>query len=197
MQNIQSVSARLVRALVIAAGGFALVGCVAIKMPPPQASGDNVNALRAANIVPVKAGNFSVAVGIDPSLDTSLSGLRGSSLEPTSGTFSHYLRDEIVAELKAAGLYDEASNASIQAALNESKVDAAIGTGRGSLGAHFTVTRDGKQVFDKSLRVEASWDSSFIGAVAIPTAAQQYNALYKALAAKLFADADFRAALAH
>jgi hypothetical protein len=196
MTSFHTMPARLVRALAVAALGTALFGC-AIKMPPPQPSVDNLQSLRSANIVAAKTGSFTIAPGADADLDTHLGGLRGSSLRPAEGTFSLYLRDEIVTELKAAGLYDEASAAVIRAELTESKVDAAIGTGSASLGARFIVTRDGKTVYDKRLAVDSTWDSSFIGAVAIPAATTHYTALYKALAGKLFGDADFRAALAH
>lgn len=180
----------------IALCAVAMVGCVSVKLPPPTANLDNVQSLKASGIAPAKTGKFAIAPGKDAGLDTTVGGLRGSSLTPTSGTFSEYLRDEIVIELKAAGLYDEASSAVIEAQLTDSKVDAAIGTGTGRLAAHFTVTRDGKKVYDKELAVDAKWDSSFVGAVAIPAAMNQYGALYKSLAGKLFADPDFRTALA-
>jgi len=129
-------------------------------------------------------------------MDTTLDGLRGSSVEPANGSFAKTLREELVVELKAAGLYDDASNIVITGQLTDSQVDAAIGTGTGKLGAHFTVTRDGKAVFDKTITVDAKWDSSFVGAIALPAAINQYTALYKTLAGKLFADPDFQKALA-
>jgi len=62
--------------------------------------------------------------------------------------------------------------------------------------ARLQVLRDGKQVCDKVLTVEDSWDSSFMGAVAIPRAQEHYSALYPKIIAKLVTDADFRLALA-
>jgi len=180
----------------IAMCSVTMVGCMSVKLPAPTANPENVQALKASGIAPATTGKFALAPGKDASLDTTVGGLRGSSLTPASGTFSQYLRDEIVAELKAAGLYDEGSNSVIEAQLLDSQVDAAIGTGTGRLAAHFTVTRAGKKVYDKDLAVDAKWDSSFVGAVAIPAAMNQYGALYKSLAGKLFADPDFRAALA-
>ena len=58
------------------------------------------------------------------------------------------------------------------------------------------MTRDSKRVFDKELAVDAKWESSFVGAIALPAAINQYSALYKTLVAKLFDDTEFRAALA-
>ena len=78
----------------------------------------------------------------------------------------------------------------------ESQVDAAIGIGTARLAARFTVDRNGKRIFDKVLSVDSRWESSFIGAIALPEAINRYSSLYKELAAKLFEDKDFRTALA-
>ncbi|MBK8400156.1 MAG: hypothetical protein IPL29_03550 [Propionivibrio sp.] len=75
-------------------------------------------------------------------------------------------------------------------------MDAAIGTGTARLGANFTVDKAGQRLFEKTLSVDSRWDSSFVGAIAIPEAMNQYTALYKELAGKLFDDRDFRSILA-
>lgn len=172
-----------------------VVACVSVKMPEPSASIGNLEKLRSANIVPAKAGTFILAPGKNPSMDVGVSGLRGSSLQSASGSFAQQLRSELVIELKSASLYDELSNVVIEGQLTDSMVDAAIGTGTAKLAAHFTVKRAEIRVYDKELSVESSWDSSFVGAIAIPEAINQYSALYKTLIGKLFEDADFRAAL--
>jgi len=155
-----------------------------------------VENLRSANIVPTNTGKFSLAPGVNPDIDKSLGGLRGSSLRADSGSFSQQLKEVVMAELKAAGLYDEKSSSVIEGQLMESQVDAAVSVGTARLAARFTVDRNGKRVFDKVLSVDSQWESSFVGAIALPAAINQYTALYKALAAKLFEDKEFRAALA-
>jgi hypothetical protein len=74
--------------------------------------------------------------------------------------------------------------------------DAAIGTGKGKLGARFVVTRSNTVRYDRELSVDSEWESSFMGGVAIPLAAQNYEGLYRKLVAKLIDDAAFRAAVA-
>ena len=186
-----------VRLAAVAAIGLSLFGCATVKMPvPTTASADSLSTLRGANLAPAKAGAFVLAPGKPAAMDTTLDGLRGSSVEPANGSFAKTLREELVVELKAAGLYDDASNIVIAGQLTDSQVDAAIGTGTGKLGAHFTVTRDGKAAYDKTIVVDAKWDSSFVGAIALPAAINQYTALYKTLAGKLFADPEFQKALA-
>ena len=173
-----------------------LIGCASVTMPPPTASASNVEKLRTANLAPTSVGKFNLAAGVRQDMDNSLGGLRGSSVRAASGSFSQQLKDVIVTELKAAGLYDDKSQIQIGAQLTDSQVDAAIGTGTAKLAANFTVDKAGQRIFEKALSVDSQWDSSFVGAIAIPEAINQYTSLYKALAAKLFDDKDFRAALA-
>jgi len=155
-----------------------------------------VEKLRAANLAPAKAGTFKLAAGKDAALDTRLPGLRGLQVEPGKGTWSQYLKDTLVVELTAAGLHDTASTIVIEGELTDSKVDAAISTGTGRVAARFTVASNARVVYDKELAVEAAWESSFMGAVAVPLAINQYGALYKNLVAKLVDDHDFRRVLA-
>jgi hypothetical protein len=160
-------------------------------MSQPAASIANLEKLRSANIVPSKVGQFSLASDRPAAMDTMLSGLRGSSVKPANDTFSQQLKDELIAELKGAGFYDEASDFVIEGQLTDSKVDAAIKQGSAKLAANFTVDKKGTRVFDKELSVESTWESSFVGAIAIPEAINQYTALYKKLIGKLFVDPDF------
>ncbi len=185
-------SFRLLAALAVAA---ALSACVSVKLPTPSANAENVEKLRSASMAPSQVGEFKLAPGKPAAMDTSVGGLRGSSVSPSGGTFSQQLRDELSAELTAAGLLDASSPVVISGLLTDSQVDAAIGTGTGRLAARFIVKRGGAVVFDKELAVEAKWESSFIGAVAIPMAINQYGALYKTLVGKLADDPEFRAAV--
>lgn len=194
--NILRQPGALLQRLALIAGLAALTGCASVKMPAPTPSAANAEKLRATKLVPSQVGSFKLAAGTPADMDTSLSGLRGSSISPTHGSFAGQLRDEIAAELGAAGLLDPKSRFVIEGQLTDSMVDAAISTGKGRLAARIQVKRDGQAVFDKEIVAEATWESSFIGAVAIPAAINQYTALYKTLAGKLFDDADFRRALA-
>lgn len=187
----------LLQRLALIAGLAVLTGCASVKMPAPTPSAANAEKLRAAKLVPSQVGSFKLAAGKPAEMDTSLSGLRGSSISATNGSFAGQLRDEIAAELGAAGLLDAKSRFVIEGQLTDSMVDAAMSTGKGRLAARIQVKRDGQTVFDKEIVAEATWESSFVGAIAIPAAINQYTALYKTLAGKLFDDADFRRALAN
>lgn len=184
-------------ALLATAAGFAalLTGC-ATPMGAPQPTIDNTARLRGAPLQKAGLGTFAVDSSKPASLDQSVS-MRGSSLHsPVNGSFAQYLKETLRAELDAAGLYDATSPAVITGTLIDTDVDAAIGTGTARLSARFVVTRNGATAFDKVLTANSSWESSFMGAVAIPLAASKYQELYRKLAGQLFEDPAFRKALA-
>jgi hypothetical protein len=187
---------RLALRSILLAVTLAVTGCANVKLDATSATPVIVEKLRAANIAPAQVGTFKLAQGKAPAMDTSLSGLRGNTLLPAKGSWSQLLKDTLVTELSAAGLYNTASGSVIEGQLTDSRVDAAIGTGAGRLAARFTVTNAGSLAYDKEVAAEANWESSFMGGVAIPTAINQYGALYKALVTKLVDDPDFRRALA-
>lgn len=186
----------LLRGAALACMAAAVAGCASVKMPEPTANAATVQAVRAAHPAPAAAGSFVLAPGKPAEMDKSLSGLRGSSMTAAGGSFAQQLKDELVAAMKAAGVYDERSSIVIAGQLTDSRVDAAVSTGTGRLAARFSVDRAGQRVFDKEIAVEASWPSSFAGAIALPEAINQYGAMYKTLVVRLFEDAQFRAALA-
>ena len=197
MKRVSPASMRATLLKLVAAGALvSLVGCASVKLPPPTANAATVQSLRAANPAPAMVGAFRLADGKPAEMDRTVGGLRGSSLAPESGSFSQQLKDELVVALRGAGLYDPASTMVISGMLTDSMVDAAIGTGKARLAARFTVDRDGRRAYDKELAVESSWESSFVGAIALPLAINQYGAQYRALIDKLIADPEFRAAAA-
>ncbi|MBV8603354.1 MAG: hypothetical protein JO224_01590 [Pelomonas sp.] len=186
------------RVLLAGLAGLTLLGlggCATHSMPEPTASFANVEKLRTAQIRPAMVGTFMLAAGKPKDMDTTLGGLRSTSLAPAHGSFALQLRDTLVAELKNASLYDGTSPALIEGQLTDSFVDAAIGTSSGRLAARFTIKRDGHLVFDKELVVDEQWDGSFMGPVAIPDAIRHYEGLYHLLIGKLIDEPDFRAAL--
>jgi hypothetical protein len=173
-----------------------LTGCASVTMPAAAPSAANAEKLRATKLAPAQMGSFKLAAGKPADMDTTLGGLRGSSVSPANGSFAGQLRDEIASELAAAGLLDPKSGIVIEGQLTDSMVDAGMSTGKGRLAAKIQVKRGGQTLFDKEIVAEATWESSFVGAIALPAAINQYGALYKTLAGKLFDDADFKRALA-
>jgi hypothetical protein len=181
-------------------GGFAiavalLTGCAQIKLGNAVASVDNIQKAKASGMGPVAVGEFALGSGRPKALDEGI-GLRSNTVSsPYQGSFAQYLKETLSVELKGAGLLDPASKTVVQGWLTDSQLDAAVGEGTGSVAARFVVLRAGKSVYDKELKASARWESSFVGAIAIPAAVNQYSGLYRQLVSQLLDDASFRAAV--
>ena len=168
-----------------------LVGCARIPLAPPQPSMANIEALRGTQLAPVALGEFTLGPGKSPSLDKSLDVRTNTVHSPYGDSFSLYLREVLLTELRSAGKLDTASPAVVSAMLTNSVLEAGPSVGRGTLAATFTVRRDGRLVYERAFSEQAEWPSSVIGAIAIPAAVDGYTALFKKLVGQLVRDPAF------
>lgn len=175
---------------------FALGGCATVPIGQHQAAVDGVTALRDSGIKSVSVGEFTLAPGVKPAVGKSVSA-RGSSFTPPQGnaSFAEYLRDSLQTDLRAAGKLDPASPYVIGGELTQSVLNAGgMKTASSTLAARFKVTKAGRALFDKELKVDNQWESSFVGAIALPAALNNYTEQYSRLLVKLYSDDDFRKA---
>lgn len=175
--------------IVLLLGGYAMA-----PLPVPPASIRVVNKIDSTPFPAFAVGVFVTGPGLPPESDRA-AGVRAGIVRPEGGSFARYLGETLKAELAAAGRLDAASDTVVSGRLVKNEVSSAIGKGHGDLAAEFVVTRHGVVTFRKVLSVRREWDSSFIGAVAIPEAETGYGGLYPALIEALFDDADFLAAV--
>lgn len=171
-----------------------LTGCAQIPLGDPAPSFENIEKARASRTAPVAVGTFRITPGLNPEIDKGVSVRSHMLSSPVEGSFAQYLKQTLIANLKASGLYDASSKAVISGFLTDSMLDVPMDTGHASLGARFVLERTGKTVYDKELKASVSWPSSFIGAEAIPAGINQYGSLYQKLIGKLLDDPDFQIA---
>lgn len=167
--------------------------CVTMVAPKYQSGMANSQVLgRQSNGAPLKVGAFTA----DAKLDKKALSVRGSTLKGgDDGKYSTYLRDALMAELKAAGRLDDKTNSEITGELLENKLNGSgMSTGNASVKARFVIKRDGAQVYDRTLSAQHEWDSSFIGAIAIPAAFDNYPVTIQKLFQQLFSDPEFERA---
>jgi hypothetical protein len=171
----------------------AIQGC-AITAPPYQASIDNVEALKKSGARMVALGSFTVQPGAPGGASISL---RGNPMNSSVGSdYAAYLGEALKQELVLAGKLDPKSDVEIGGTLMKNDIAAAgISTNSGEIEARFVVRRAGAVRYDAVKRADASWESSFVGAIAVPKAQQQYPVLVAQLLNKLLSDAQFIAAL--
>jgi hypothetical protein len=172
---------------------LALHGC-ALKAPAYAPSIDNVEVMKRSGMRTVALGSFTVSAGAPGGAAI---GLRGSSMEsPVGADYAAYLGEALRQELVLAGKLDAKSDIEIGGTLMKNDIAAGgISTNSGEIEARFVVRRAGAMRYDALKRADASWESSFVGGIAIPKAQQQYPLLVQKLLSQLLADPQFLAAL--
>lgn len=183
------------RSLLLTALCVTLAGCTGTAAPP-TASPRAVRAASMPQVPPLAIGAFRLGPGLPPASDRAV-GLRAFRLLPPNKTsFAAYLGETLGEQLRLAGKLDPDARFTISADLIENSANPKIGQATGALAAIFRVTENGAVKLEKTLRVDESWNSSFIGAVAIDAAEREYIALYSRLIETLLEDPDFRRAVA-
>ena len=174
-----------------------VLGLAACSLTAPKynAAMENVDKLRDAGLGKARVAKFTA----DPSLKNDVNRLtiRGGHYEsPYDKSFVAYLEEAIRQELDDARLLDAGANTEVSGVLIRNDLDGSgFSTGTADIEARFLVKRDSTVRYDKVQSAHHEWESSFMGAKAIPAAAQNYPTVVQKLLAKLFGDSDFLAAL--
>lgn len=180
----------MLRYIALLAAFTLLQGC-GITMTRYEPDYDNLAKLRAQMPLQTMAEPQADAA---PGEDSVL--VRNNPIRSPSGSLSGHLQQALNSELQAAGLLQSDATQRLHAHIRSTDLNSALfGQGRGHLQVDFELRRGQAVAYSSSKRVEHVWDSNFIGAIAIPRAANAYNTLVRKLLAELYADPAFIAAL--
>jgi hypothetical protein len=184
---------RLLLTAVLAAFLMFLVGCAG-PAPNYSPSIDNVEGFKKAGASPAKTGGIAVAPGLKTGTEIQL---RANTMVSGVGrNYGDYIEAALKQELEMARLYDPRSELAISGTLLRNEVNAGgFSTADGAIEVRFVVRRGDQVRYDKTRTARHEWASSFVGAVAIPAAANSYPILVQKLIGALLADPDFLAAL--
>lgn len=176
--------------IILALGLLQLVVGCSMNAPQYQPDFNSVNSLKDTSTPDLTSGHFTE---VDPSLNKI--SLRGSSLHsPYEDSYGTYLKNAVEEQLKQASKWDEASDLIISGTLLKNDVDASgFSIGEANLSAEFVLSVRGKIVYQKVHSIHHEWASSFVGAVAIPNAVNNYSIAVQKLVAALFEDSEFKA----
>ncbi len=168
-------------------------GCSMVA-PRYTASLPNVQVLKDGGTQAVKVGTFKAVAALDNENPISL---RGSSLaSPYDASYAHYLAQALTQELTMAGRLAPDAQIEVTGELQKNGINIpAVGSGTGNITARFIVTREGAVRYDATKTIHDEWESSFVGAIAIPKAQEQYPLMVQKLLAQLYADPTFIQAL--
>jgi hypothetical protein len=183
----------LVRGAGIILVALAAAGCANVPAPKYQPAIGNTEVL-IGEPAKIAVGTFTAAPGV-PNRELSMRGANSIKGGGTDGTFSGYLHDAALVELQTAGRYDPHSDLLLTGVLTRNTLITGISEGSATVAARFTLLRDGRACLAKTLIARSQWPSSFLGAVAIPAAINNYPSAYQQLLGKLFTDPQFKGAL--
>lgn len=173
------------RFLSIAAAALILQGC-GVSMPRYEPNFDNVQALKSqAPLAKLSSPEVVADSGQD-----SLS-VRANPIRSPEGSVSKHVQNALESELRLAGLLDPASSRRLGVRLRRSELNAPIGTGNGVISADFDLRDGDRSLYRSNKTVSDAWNSSFVGAIAIPAAANAFNPLVRKLLAELYRDPAF------
>jgi len=171
-----------------------LVACTTVA-PKYTPSPENVNRLRDAGADPIKVGEFQAAQGSGEAVNH-LSIRGGSFVSPYEGSYVNYIKEAVRQELDDARLLNANATVELTGLLVRNEVNAAgFSKADAQIEARFVVKRGGQVRYDKVKTAKYEWESSFVGAVAIPRAQQNYPVVVQRLLADLYSDPEFLAAI--
>lgn len=181
---------RHVALLLLSCATIFSTGC-SLVAPKYTASFTNIQELKNAGDIQPKVGTFTGEIA-KKSIN-----LRGSSLSsPYNGSYANYLSEALVQELTLAGKLKPNSNIEISGQLLQNNLLTGLtGLGQGVIQAQFVVKKDGVVKYNQVKTANTNWPTSFVGAVAIPRAQQEYPNLVQALLLQLYTDKSFLNAL--
>lgn len=142
-------------------------------------------------------GDFKL--GVDRFVDSDSSdnkkqlSMRGNTAtSPYGPTFASYVENAIRQDLSISGRYSDSSRTRIVGVLLKNDVDASgFSTGTGICEVEFSLLNNSNVLYKKRITQNHQWESSFVGAVAIPKATNEYPVMVERLLNKLFSDNDF------
>ena len=172
---------------------LAMAGCTTLVAPPYAPDYAMIDQLKREKLRPVAVGEFTPT---DPEASVNRLTLRGGPFRPPNGTFADYLASAIRSDLADLGILDPKSDRKIHAQLLRNELDVSgIVTGEGRIAILLTVTKAGARIFEREYQADTSFESSFMGAIAVPKGQSEYPRLVRALLARVYTDPAFLAAL--
>lgn len=176
--------------LQVLCAAVALGGCATIAVPPYAPSVASVGVV-ARLAGPVAVGRFEFDRGREAELNSV--GARASSFQsPINRSYADYFADAAAKELKAAGKFDASAPRVLTGVIVRNYLSGAGATANQSdLQVRFRLASGAATLYDKLLQAQGEWEASFMGAIAIPRALDNYVATLQRLLRSLFADPDF------
>ena len=166
---------------------FLLSGCGTNYIPKYEVNADNIDELRKHPNIEASVGSFS---SNPPELSKPLT-IRAINkfASPYENSFAKYIEEALKLELNLADKYNPEATVKVSGVLIKQNLDSNSGTGQ--MEVTFNVVRKGKLVYEITVIGTHSFETSILGAIAIPNTAKAYPPLVSNVLNKLFKDKQF------
>lgn len=176
--------------IVVAALLLFITGCATIALKY-NTDFNHISPLRKEKLNPVRV----APVTKDPTANVDSLTIRGSSYLSPYGSYADYLAEALKQELDDAQLLNPNSQIEVSAVLLRNSLDAGISIGVAEVEARFVVRKAGELKYEKVKIAKLTWESSFVGDIAVPLAQQNYLKVMQKLIGLLLSDPEFISAL--
>jgi hypothetical protein len=158
----------------------------------PNYQGSRKNAESLSNLPNTKIGVSTFTDSNNSDNKKQLS-MRGNTVNsPYGESYASYIENAIRTDLILAGRHSNDSDLRIAGVVIKNDVDASgINIGTGISEVEITFSNKSRVVLKKRFSQDHQWESSFVGAVAIPRAMNEYGVLIEKLIHRIFSDGDF------
>lgn len=166
-------------------------GCMTMQTPSYEPSINNYEKLQVGEFKKVAIVDFTLA---DEELNQI--SVRGNPLvSSVNESYGTYLKAALEEEFYKAGLLQSDSSCVISGVILENDIETGASEAKGHITAQVVVTDHDKVLFDKTITATHQWASSFVGAVAIPRARDNYPFVVRDFISKLIEDEEFKLAM--
>jgi hypothetical protein len=164
-------------------------GCSTVA-PSYNGSRQNIEVINSIGDFKIAVDRFTDSDSPDNKKQLSMRGSTATS--PYGATYSSYIESAIRQDLSIASKYSDSSRNRISGVLLKNDVDASgFNTGTGICEVEFSLVNNALVVYKKRIIQNHQWESSFVGAVAIPKATNEYPVMVERLLNQLFSDNEF------
>jgi hypothetical protein len=167
-----------------------LLSACATTAPRYEANHAAISDLKTSTLAGVTVRDFTANPDRKVKVETLT--LRGGSFKSPYGTFAKYVTAALREELERGGATAAGPGPVIDGVLVRNEINAAgFSTGYADIELALNVRRDGQLVYQASKTAHHEWQSSFVGAVAIPRAMQNYHVVIRKVLAEFYSDQAF------
>jgi len=168
---------------------LSLVGCASFTTAIYSPDYEAVDSLKGGKLKKISVANVQPS---SPDSPVNSITLRGGSLVVKDGTFSSYIQNALISDLKEAGVFDENSAVRINLTVVKNEIDvSSMNNGSGNIEIHMNISQNNRVYFEKTYTVATTFESAYAAAVAIPRGQNEYPNLIRHLFRKIYSDPDF------